>query len=515
MTQHTAVSLDILQDYNASRQCVDKGAICHAPESSMYFGRDGLVSSCCYSRPNPLGRYPDQSIEEIWNGAQVTSMRAAMRRNELPGGCELCFDQFYARNFNGFLARQFDANARPLPSPGLISRATAFLRPGKAKRYPVRLEFELSNKCNLECSMCSGFFSSSIRSNRENLPTLPQMYDKAFVAQLASFLPHLTNAKFLGGEPFLVDLYYEIWERLIELNPACGVSITTNGTVYTDKVRRVLEKLNCEIIVSLDSVTKTTYETIRKNATLERTLDNLESFSAINRLKNKSLSLAICPMASNCREIPGLVAFANERGMRVFFNTVIFPASHSIKALPLAEQREILDLYSNFDPKPRTALEIDNREAIEGVCRQIKYWMREDPSERCAELLAERKESDSVARLLSDLARNNLEKGAESLVNIEGTDPVHELRGYVQAIWEVGGMLQTSGLLKDLNFDRDALQVFIRHIECNMGPEQAREVYLGMRRDPNEILRFSGKVTAPKLMELIESHDASARQSKG
>jgi MoaA/NifB/PqqE/SkfB family radical SAM enzyme len=515
MIPRMAVSLDILRDYNAARQCVDKGAICHAPESSMYFGRDGLVSSCCYSRPNPLGRYPDQSIEEIWNGAQVTSMRAAMRRNELPGGCELCFDQFYARNFTGFLARQFDANARPLPSPGLLSRATKFFRPGEAKRYPVRLEFELSNKCNLECSMCSGFFSSRIRSNRENLPALPQMYDETFVAQLVPFLPHLTNAKFLGGEPFLVDLYYEIWEHLMELNPACEVSITTNGTVYTDKVKRVLEKLNCEIIVSLDSVTKTTYETIRKNATLERTLDNLESFSAINRRKNKSLSLAICPMASNCREIPGLVTFANERGMKVFFNTVIFPASHSIKALPLAEQREILDLYSNFNPTPRTAIEIANREDLEGVCRQIKYWMREDPSVLCAELLAARKEFDSVARLLSDLAGSNLEKGGEALVQIEGTDPVHELMGYVQAIWEVGGMLQSSGLLKDLNFDRDALQVFLRHIDCNVGPEQAREVYRGMRRDPNEILRFSGKVTAPKLMEIIESHHASARQPKG
>jgi hypothetical protein len=41
---------------------------------------------------------------------------------------------------------------------------------------------------------------------------------------------------FLGGEPFL-----------IELNPDCNVSITTNGTVFTEKVKRVLQKLNCQI----------------------------------------------------------------------------------------------------------------------------------------------------------------------------------------------------------------------------------------------------------------------------
>jgi molybdenum cofactor biosynthesis enzyme MoaA len=65
---------------------------------------------------------------------------------------------------------------------------------------------------------------------------------------------------------------------LIERNPKCVVSITTNGTVYTRKVRRVKEKLNCEVIVSLDSVTKATYKSIRKNASPERTLRNLQAF---------------------------------------------------------------------------------------------------------------------------------------------------------------------------------------------------------------------------------------------
>src|SRR5450755_1730777 len=133
-TPHMAVDVDILHDYNASRRCVDKGSLCHAPESSMYFGRDGLVSACCYSRSNSWGRYPDQSIEEIWTGAQAKWRRSAMRRNELQGVFELCADQFYARNFSVLLARQFDANARPLPASGLLSRARAFLQSGKARQ---------------------------------------------------------------------------------------------------------------------------------------------------------------------------------------------------------------------------------------------------------------------------------------------------------------------------------------------------------------------------------------------
>ena len=417
----------------------------------MYFGRDGWVSACCYSRSSPLGRYPDQSIEEIWLGAQAKSMRATMRRNEFPSGCDLCADQFYARNFSGFQAQQFDANARPLRAWGLLS---------SSRRHPVRLEFELSNKCNLECVMCSGFFSSSIRANRERLPPLSQVYDEAFVKQLVPFLPHLTHAKFLGGEPFLVDLYYDIWDHLIETNPTCVVSITTNGTVYTRKVKRVMEKLNCEVIVSLDSVTKATYESIRRNASLESTLRNLDAFSAINRLKRKSLTLAVCPMTTNCREIPGLISFANQRGMRIFFNTVVFPADQSIKALPLAAQREILELYVNFNPQPHTEAESANGEALRGLCRQIEFWMKEEPSTTrpqletlCAELLASGAESVSIACVLSDLAGNTVRAAGSR----NETDPMHEVKGYYRAIWSVGGMLQASGMLANLRFDQDTI----------------------------------------------------------
>ena len=479
-TFHMVVpDLDILRDYNATRQCIDKGSICHAPESSMYFGRDGMVSACCYSRANSWGRYPDQSIDQIWTSAQARAMRAGMRRNELPGGCELCGDQFYARNFKNFLAQQFDQNARPPVEPGVA-------------RFPVCLEFEASPTNATSSVACAPVFGRpAFRANREHLPPLPLMYDKAFVQQLVPFLPHLKKAKFLGGEPFLVDLYYDIWEHLIELNPECDISITTNGTVYTEKVRRVLEKLNCAVIVSLDSVNKETYESIRKNALLKRTLSNLESFSAINRRKDKGLNLAVCPMTSNYREIPELVSFANQRGMRVFFNTVIFPVEQSIKILPLEVQREIVELYTGFNPEPGTEIESANRDALLGFCRQIKYWMKENaarlpekeseessvpvrpPMEmRCEELLASRKESDSVTCLLADLAGNRVGPGSQ--LDIDAADPVHELKEYIRAIQEVGGILHSEGLLPDFRLDRDDVQALLDYFDRNVDPRGHR-----------------------------------------
>ena len=52
------VPAEILRTYNAQRTCSDKGTLCHAPESSMYFGRDGAVKRLllqpqCRVRPLP------------------------------------------------------------------------------------------------------------------------------------------------------------------------------------------------------------------------------------------------------------------------------------------------------------------------------------------------------------------------------------------------------------------------------------------------------------------------------
>ena len=170
--------------------------------------------------------------------------------------------------------------------------------------------------------------------------------------------------------------------------------------MFTNKVKRVLEKLNCEIVVSLDSVVKPTYESIRRNATYERTLANFEAFCDLNRQNRRSLSIAVCPMHSNAAELPGLIRFANERGVNVFFNTVVFPAEHSIKSLPVEAQRQLTAYYREAMPPSSDGIEQQNWNALEGFCRQIDFWIDEQeapeapPGElspmlrRCAELLA-------------------------------------------------------------------------------------------------------------------------------
>ncbi len=357
----------VLAEYNAQRRCSDTSSICHAANTSMYFAQDGGVSACCLTKAARFGMWPERSISEIWAGSAIKALRDALAHNVLPLPCSLCADQFPARNFKNLLASTFDHAADLMPAAAVPTRHGA-------KRYPVCLEFELSNKCNLECAMCNGMLSSSIRENREKLPPLPQAYDQRFIEELREFVPHLKQAKFLGGEPFLIDLYFDIWELFIESNPDCVLSITTNATALSPKILRVVERLNCQIVVSLDSLVPEIYEAIRVNAKLPRVLQNVEQFVEASAKRGRSIAFAVCPMPSNVREVPELVRFANARNATIYFNTVLWPKHQSLQSLPAVELAEIAVYLRDSTVRGNTANARANTRAMEDLAQLVQSW---------------------------------------------------------------------------------------------------------------------------------------------
>lgn len=367
---YDAIPSDILTAYNAQRITTNTTRACHAASSSMFFGRNGWISACCVRRQPPYGIWPEKSVADVWFSDHRAQLDRALSENILPHGCTICSDQILAGNFRGTVAHSFDyvINRAPADREALLRSD-----PG-ARVYPLRLEFELSNKCNLECAMCSGEFSSLIRQNREHLPPLADVYDDRLVEQLREFVPHLKEADFRGGEPFLIDIYYAIWELLIELNPECIISITSNGTAFSPKIKRVVENLNVHLIFSLDSLHAPTYENIRRNGKLEKTLANIDAFHEIATRRRKTIGFAFCVMQSNWREVPDLLAYASARNASIRMNTVYSPASSSISALPRDEQIRIGTFLRSSVKSPNSQIEAQNNKAVEDFCLQIDHW---------------------------------------------------------------------------------------------------------------------------------------------
>jgi len=355
---------EILRDYNRYRKTRNKQIFCHAPFTSLNFEQNGNATVCCYNRKHILGTYPRDTIRDMWFGESAEQLRNFMKKNHLPLGCELCYDQFQSRNFAGLRANSYDS----------FADLVYFEKKGRFFSMPKVMEFEISNVCNLECTMCNGYFSSSIRRNREKLDPLVNPYDDSFVDQLKAFIPYLVEARFLGGEPFLINIYYDIWDLISKLKPDTQIRITTNGTILNDRVKNLLEKINVNIIVSIDSLEEENYERIRANAKFKKLMANFSYFKDYTIRKDTGLCVTVCPMQQNWHELPNFLRFCNERNIYLYFNTVTYPPEATLQTLGFEELCKIVDYLKSFHSYEKNLVEKSNNSQYRDVVNQISFY---------------------------------------------------------------------------------------------------------------------------------------------
>jgi MoaA/NifB/PqqE/SkfB family radical SAM enzyme len=317
-----------LERYHAARSLGHQPfrSACYAPFVGLSFDVHGSVSVCAFTRTTPLGRIGERPLLEMWDGAGAADLRAAVRADDLDHRCSRCAEEIAGGNLRGVLAQGFDRFVADADRP-----------------WPSRMEFALTNACNLQCVMCSGEFSSAIRAHREGLPPLASPYDEAFLEELTPFLGPLEQARFLGGEPFLADINYRIWDLMTATGSTAECNVTTNGTQWGRRVEAVLEQLPFSVGISMDGVRRRTIESIRAGVSYDRLMANLDRFLAYRDRRGLSLSLTFCLMVDNWEELGAFLRFADERDCGVYVNTVRQPPRHSLFHLPSAELRLVVD----------------------------------------------------------------------------------------------------------------------------------------------------------------------------
>jgi radical SAM protein with 4Fe4S-binding SPASM domain len=331
------VKLNDIIEYNKERDFGYKPYLCYAPSIAMYFNIYGDVLACCQNTKDILGNINNNTLDEIWNSANRKELQNQINNYSMPEGCKSCHNSINSTQPYQTLARIYD-----MP--------TLFF--GKNLTYPIDLTFEISNICNLECIMCNAEYSSTIRKNRDKLSDLPNFYPHDFFEQLK---PYLINAKifrFQGGEPFLINLYLDIIEYICKYNRNCKIYIQTNGTIYNNRVAKILSNKNISLSISIDSLKEDIYRIIRKNANLSRVLQNIEKYA--NHLvgnKNK-ININICIMKNNWKEIPSFFEFCHANNYSMTFIMVEYPEIYSIIYLNPSEVLDIKNyLVLNIDRK--------------------------------------------------------------------------------------------------------------------------------------------------------------------
>ena len=342
--------------FNINRDISLHNSVCFAPSVNMIFSENGTIKACCHNSENSLGTYPQNSIAEIWNSTEAQRFRNSMKSYHFLSGCGVCERDYKQGNFNEMPAHHFDN----------LPRHAA---------YPTMMEFMLSNTCNLECVMCSGELSSSIRRNRDKLPPIESPYDDEFLNQLKDFMPYLTETRFSSsGEAFLIDMNFRLWEMLIESNPSCQIVVQTNGTVLNSRVKDFLKRGNFKIGVSLDSLQKQTFEAIRVNASFEKVMQNIEYFAAYCTAKKERLTISTCVMRQNWKELPDFVTYCNKLGAYATFHKVWAPLEFAIHNLPADQLHEIYNELSAYKFPLQSYIEKKNSEHYYYFVSLIGTW---------------------------------------------------------------------------------------------------------------------------------------------
>ncbi len=351
----------LIAQYNQNRNSIRKDCFCYVPFMNLLFTQGGQVKTCCYNEKVCLGTYPQQSIAEMWNNDILKQTRQAMLDNDLnTAGCAYCENMLLQSKFYGI-------------KPGTYDQYLPYLQGNQ----PIVLEFELNNTCNLECIMCNGYTSSAIRRNRDKLPGLPSPYDDKFVEQLRPFLPKLKEARFFGGEPFLIDIYYKIWELILEVNPEIRIYTLTNGTVWNKKIDGLVSRLNIDLGISVDAMDKKIFESIRKNASFDKVMENIQKIKKLYLKKKpgRAVTISTTPILQNIEQIPLIVDYCNQNEFYLWLSTVEQPESLSLAYAGNKLLQHYLGLLEQKYFPNNTVVEKHNLAAYQGFLNQLKYWI--------------------------------------------------------------------------------------------------------------------------------------------
>ena len=296
--------------------------LCTAPYTGLYFTPDGTIRPCCaFNNMHNFGIYPQTDIKTALKSANRKKLQSFIKNDNLNFGCKNCLSNIQNGNYRASISSLYNK-----------------YKPGK---YPKVIDFELSHFCNLDCEMCV-LHTSEQKTN--------EIYGSRFLEEIKSYLIHAEATRFYGGEPFLIKIYQDLWDMIVEFNPKCHVHIQTNASVFNDKIKKLLNKLDVFIGISLDALTPELYEKIRKGAKFDVVMSNIRAFNDIMQSQGKSLSISFCPMPENWQELIPVVKFAESIGSKIFFNTVNYPSQYSLKFLHSSKLKQIRDsIKQNFD----------------------------------------------------------------------------------------------------------------------------------------------------------------------
>ncbi|MDD4217901.1 MAG: radical SAM protein, partial [Bacteroidales bacterium] len=326
--------------------------------------------------------------------------------------------------------------------------------------YPVILDFKIATECNLECIMCSEYSSSAIRKTCNSPAAEAVEFGHEFIRQVSEIIPFLKEARFSGGEPFLNNIYFVIWDLIVSKNPECKISVQTNGTILNQKIKTLLESGNFHINVSVDSANPKVYPLIRRNGDFSKLTKNLKYFADYSEHRNIQLGITSCNMKDNTFELPGILNLANSLNAKLWYSDVYFPLVNALWVMNSSQLDNIAEFLENVKIESNAEIANHNHIVYTDTISRIKNFAAQ------AKRREDKSEFVSAAKLKNDLKNilkenissdpelwERIEQLLDSFGNCKMIDLANEIKKYYKAdfVYNQLGLMNEDELRR--NFD--------------------------------------------------------------
>ena len=279
---------------------------CILPWVSLETSPIGTVRPCCLAKEEITNEHNTKfslrtaSFDQIRNSSHMLKLRQSFLAGELPAQCERCWS---VETAGGTSKRQHTLER-------LKHLVTNMVWTEQANDL-IFLDLKLGNICNLKCSICGPWSSSTFASEEVGqIMTLDRKQTYAyemlkqgrwpresehFWHELDSHADQIRYLEFTGGEPFMIQEHFDFLQTLVDrgLAPNIEIHYNTNGTNYPEQGVKLWPHFKLvEVAFSIDDIGRR-FEYQRTGAKWTEVIDNLERFRKL-RAASSNIQLQLC-----------------------------------------------------------------------------------------------------------------------------------------------------------------------------------------------------------------------------
>ncbi len=314
-----------------------ESTFCSLPWTGFSNDPSGQVRPCCIYQENVTDEQgkpfyiQETSLADILNSKYMKDLRNEFRQGKKPAGCSSCWkdEEFGKKSKREIYLKDVDFSEEP--------------------KWPKELQVIISNTCNLKCRTCAPthstlWFQEALDRNRMWMPPSPGPIisdSSVFWNERKQWLESVEIIEIVGGEPFLIKGWMDIWTELVKMGRSKSITIqmSTNATIFKpDVVKFLIENFKwVGIGLSIDGV-ESKFEYLRHPGKWKTTKENLQGYYDILKSNYPNFGTQITHTISwmNLFYVPSFHEYISKNwpDLKIWNNVVYHPEHLSASALP-------------------------------------------------------------------------------------------------------------------------------------------------------------------------------------